>query len=144
LWEKEQFIQIKGIQKTQEAVNRNLRQLQLDKLRITRNKRIEEASDNIRRRRETQHQQTALKDVLNKIQRGEDHLHDEHHIKDRFCLFSATSLYLFLSLVMINRSSATVSFFLKLFSIASFGAILFILDLKRKRYKYTKLTQKIR
>ena len=82
LWEKEQFIQIKGIQKTQEAVNRNLRQLQLDKLRITRNKRIEEASDNIRRRRETQHQQTALKDVLNKIQRGEDQLHDEHQIKE--------------------------------------------------------------
>lgn len=82
LWEKEQFIQIKGIQKTQEAVNRNLRQLQLDKLRITRNKRIEEASDNIRRRRETQHQQTALKDVLNKIQRGEDQLHEEHHLKE--------------------------------------------------------------
>ena len=67
MWENDELIQIKGIQKTQEAVNRNLRQLHLDKLRISRNKRIEEASENIRRRRETQQQKIVLKEVLQKI-----------------------------------------------------------------------------
>ncbi|XP_052076358.1 uncharacterized protein LOC127714339 [Mytilus californianus] len=78
MWENEDFIQIKGIQKAQEVVNKNLRQLQLDKMRISR----KEASENIRRRREMTQQKQVLKEVLQKMKGRGDLFNYERNLNE--------------------------------------------------------------
>lgn len=81
MWENEDFMQIKGIQKTQEVVNRSLRNISLEKMRLSRIKRIGEVSDYERRRREAKQQKLAMKDVLQKTKINNEYLQDELDFK---------------------------------------------------------------
>ena len=83
LWGNRQFINIKCIQKTQEVLERNLRKIQLDKIRITRYKRIEETSKNIRRHRTTQYTKAVFKEILEKIKLRESQIDNELNLDEK-------------------------------------------------------------
>ena len=83
LWGNGQFINIKCIQKTQEVLERNLRKIQLDKIRITRYKRIEETSKNIRRHRTTQYTKAVFKEILEKIKLRESQINNQLNLDEK-------------------------------------------------------------
>ena len=83
LWGNGQFINIKCIQKTQEVLERNLRKIQLDQIRITRYKRIEETSKNIRRHRTTQYTKAVFKEMLEKIKLRESQIDNELNLDEK-------------------------------------------------------------
>ena len=83
LWGNGQFINIKCIQKTQEVLERNLRKIKLDKIRITRYKRIEETSKNIRRHRTTQYTKAVFKEILEKIKLRESQINNQLNLDEK-------------------------------------------------------------
>jgi hypothetical protein len=64
-------------------LERNLRKIQLDKIRITRYKRIEETSKNIRRHRTTQYTKAVFKEILEKIKLRESQINNQLNLDEK-------------------------------------------------------------